>query len=273
LERSFSGGRLLEAHSIENYSGFPEALSGYDLAMKMVSQLEKFEGKINHNEEAVALSLDGEKKIVTTRSQAYTTKAVILAIGVQRRRLLITGEKELIGRGVSYCATCDGPLFKDKHVAVIGSGNEGLEEAIYLSELASKVFLIPNDLNLKAPRSIINKFEEKDNTQIIREHEVEMIGGKASVESLRIRNLRSKKVRTLRVNAVFIAIGYVPVTEIIKQTGVEIDQKGWIQVDGEQRTNLAGVFAAGDCTGKGLQVATAVGQGAMAALSASRYIK
>ena len=127
----------------------------------------KFEGKINHNEEAVALSLDGEKKIVTTRSKAYTAKAVILAIGVQRRRLLITGEKELIGRGVSYCATCDGPLFKGKRVAVIGSGNEGFEEAIYLSELASKLFLIPNDLNLKAPRSIINKFEEKDNTQII----------------------------------------------------------------------------------------------------------
>lgn len=273
LEEKFPGGRIIEAHLVENYPGFPDASSGYELAMKMIAQFEKFGGKINSGEEAVSLSLNGDVKTVATREGKYTAKAVIIAIGVQRKRLFITGEREFLGKGVSYCAACDGPLFKGKRVAVVGSGDEALEEALFLSDMASKVFLVPNDVKLAAAESLIKKFEEKDNAQILRDYRAEAIEGKQLVNSIRIKNLAGGEAEELGVDAVFIAAGVVPITEVIKKAGVEVDDRGWIKVDGEQRTNINGVFAAGDCTGRGMQVATAVGNGAMAALSASRLVR
>jgi len=272
LEGKLPGGRIVEAHLVENYPGFPDAIGGYALATNIVTQLEKVGGVIT-NEEVVSLSLKGEIKTVLTRKERYTTKSVILAMGVQRRHLRIPGEKEFLGKGVSYCATCDGPLFRDQSVVVVGSGDEALEEALFLSDVASKVFLISKDVKLGAAESLIKRFEEKDNTQILRHHQVEVIEGQQLVESIRVKDLTKPESLKLTCTGVFVAVGYVPITEIVETAGVEVDHRGWIRVDREQKTNIDGVFAAGDCTGRGMQVATAVGEGAMAALSASRLIK
>jgi thioredoxin reductase (NADPH) len=272
LEGKLPGGRIAEAHLVENYPGFPDGISGYALATKMVAQLEQMGGTIT-NEEVVSLSLKGEVKTVSTRRKPYTAKAVILAMGVQRRRLRIPGEKELLGKGVSYCATCDGPLFRGRRVVVVGSGDEALEEALFLSDVTSKVFLVSNDLKLNAAEYLIKRLEEKDNTQILSHHQVEAIEGQQLVESISVKDLTQTEIAKLPCNGVFIAVGYVPLTEIVGKAGVEVDQRGWIRVNREQQTNIDGVFAAGDCTGRGMQVATAVGEGTMAALSASRLVK
>jgi thioredoxin reductase (NADPH) len=273
LEGKMPGGRIVEAHLVENYPGFTDPPSGTELATKMVQQLEKFGGTINRNEAAVSFSLHGETKTVTTRRAMYTAKAVIIAIGVQRRRLFIPGEKELLGRGVSYCATCDAPFFKGMEVVVVGSGNEALEEARYLADMASKVYLVPNDVKFSAAKSLIKAFDGKENTQILKNQKVQAINGTQVVESIQLQDLVQATTKELPCNGVFIAVGVVPTTEMVKAAGVEVDAKGWVKVDRAQRTNLDGVFAAGDCTGTGWQVATAVGEGAMAALSTSRHIK
>ena len=272
LEGKLPGGRIVEAHLVENYPGFPDAIGGYALATKMVAQLEKMGGVIT-NEEVVSFSLKEEVKTVLTRKERYTTKSVILAMGVQRRHLRIPGEKEFLGKGVSYCATCDGPLFRGRSVVVVGSGDEALEEALFLSDVTSKVFLISKDNKLGAAESLIKRFEDKDNTQILHHHKVEAIEGQQLVESIRVKDLTQSKSYKLMCTGVFVAVGYVPITEIVETAGVEMDYRGWIRVDREQRTNIVGVFAAGDCTGRGMQVVTAVGEGAMAALSASRLVK
>jgi thioredoxin reductase (NADPH) len=272
LEGSLPGGRIVEAHMVENYPGFPKGISGHALATKMVSQLKQMGGTIT-NEEVVSLSLKEKVKTVSTRRKQYTTKVVILTMGVQRRRLRIPGEKELLGKGISYCATCDGPLFRDRKVVVVGSGDEALEEALFLSNVASKVSIVSNDIKLNASESLVKRFKEKDNTQILSHHQVEAIEGQQLVESIRVKDLTRTESAKLICTGVFIAVGYVPITEIVANAGVEVDHRGWIRVDREQSTNIDGVFAAGDCTGRGMQVATAVGEGAMAALSASRLAK
>jgi thioredoxin reductase (NADPH) len=158
-------------------------------------------------------------------------------------------------------------------VVVVGSGDEALEEALFLSDVTSKVFLVSNDLKLNAAEFLIKRFEEKDNTQILSHHQVEAIEGQQLVESISVKDLTQAESVKLPCNGVFIAVGYVPLAEIVGKAGVDVDHRGWIRVNREQRTNIDGVFAAGDCTGRGMQVTTAVGEGTMAALSASRLVK
>ncbi len=271
LEGKLPGGRLVEAPWVENYPGFPDGISGHALAEKMVAQLKAAGGTITADE-AVSLSLAGAVKTVATRRASYTAKAVILAMGVQRRRLQIPGEQELLGKGVSYCATCDGPLFRGRQVAVVGSGDEALEDALFLSDVAATVCLISNDVQLTAAASLVSQFERKANTQLLRHYQVEAIEGQQVVEALRINDLTRPERTTLPCAGVFIAVGYVPLTTIVGAAGIDVDSRGWIRVDRDQRTNLDGVFAAGDCTGRGMQIATAVGEGTMAALSLSRRV-
>ncbi len=271
LEGKLPGGRLVEAPWVENYPGFPDGISGHALAEKMVAQLKAAGGTITADE-AVSLSLAGAVKTVATRRASYTAKAVILAMGVQRRRLQIPGEQELLGKGVSYCATCDGPLFRGRQVAVVGSGDEALEDALFLSDVAATVYLISNDVQLTAAASLVSQFERKANTQLLRHYQVEAIEGQQVVEALRINDLTRSERTTLPCAGVFIAVGYVPLTTIVGAAGIDVDSRGWIRVDRDQRTNLDGVFAAGDCTGRGMQIATAVGEGTMAALSLSRRV-
>ncbi|MDQ1279802.1 MAG: thioredoxin reductase [Thermoproteota archaeon] len=273
LESKFPGGRAVEGPQIENYPGFPEPITGEELAKKILSQFEQVGGKVNVNEEALALLLDDEIKTVITRSKKYTTRSVIIAIGVQRRRLFIPGEKEFSGKGVTYCALCDGPLFQGQDVAVVGSEDEAFEDALFLSDIASKVYVISKEIDPPAANLLIRKLEEKRNTEILRGYSAEAIIGDIFVNSLRVKRLADGDSRELKVKAVFIAIGVVPNTEIMKRAGIELADGGSIKIDRRQRTNVEGVFAAGDCTGGGMQIATAVGEGAMAAISAFRVLQ
>lgn len=273
LESKYPGGRIIEAHKVENYPGFPEALSGYELIQRMLSQLERFGGEITANAEVLALSLATDIKSITTRQHQYTSKAVIIAFGVKRKKLFIPGEQEYLGKGVSYCATCDGPFFKEKKVAVIGSGYEAVEEALYLTDLASQVYLIPNAKTWTAPAALLTRLEKEPNAQIYPDYQIQAITGNSSVQSITLTPFTDDTQQTLPISGVFVAIGVVPTTAILKQAGITVSPQGWITVDRTQQTNLEGVFAAGDCTGWGFQVATAVGEGAMAALSTSRFLK
>ncbi len=273
LESKFPGGRLIEAHQVENYPGFPEALSGYELIERMIAQLEKFGGHITVNEEVLALSLLNTVKRVTTRQHQFTSTAVIIAFGVKRKKLFIPGEKEFLGKGVSYCATCDGPFFKEKTVAVIGSGYEAVEEALYLTNLVERVYLVPNSETWTAPTALLQRLEQELNAQILAGYQIQAITGNNVVQSITLNALTDTTQRILPVAGVFVAVGVVPTTAILQQAGITVTPQGWIQVDRTQQTNIEGVFAAGDCTGWGLQVATAVGEGTMAALSTSRFLK
>ena len=273
LESRYPGGRIIEAHKVENYPGFPEALSGYELIQRMLAQLEKFGGEITGNAEVLALSLMDDVKSVSTRQHQYTSRAVIVAFGVKRKKLFIQGEREYLGRGVSYCATCDGPFFRGKSVAVIGSGYEAVEEALYLTNLAEQVHLVPNDKEWAAPTALLTRLEEEANAQIYSGYRIQAINGNGSVQSITLNAFTDDISQTLPVSGVLVAVGVVPTTAILKQAGITVSPQGWIIVDRTQQTNIEGVFAAGDCTGWGFQVATAVGEGTMAALSVSRFLK
>jgi len=273
LDKGAPGGRVMEAPLVENYPGFPEPITGAELAKRILTQFERFGGKVRFPEEVISLKLKGDVKNVVTRKTSYTAKVVILAMGVQRRKLLIPGEAEFLGRGVSYCAVCDGPFFKGKIVVVVGSEDEAFQDALFLSDMASKVVLVPNSAQIMASTSLINRFKEKANTEIIEKTTAYAIEGDQLVRTLKVKSLIDSVVKDLRVGGVLIAVGYVPMTEIIKKAGVEVDERGCIKVDRKQKTNLEGVFAAGDCTCGGMQIITAAGEGARAIISASLTIR
>ena len=270
LEKQFAGGRMIMAHSIENYPGFPEAVTGTQLTDLMIQQLEKFGGEIRY-EEVVSLYLNDTPKIITSKSTKYEALAVILATGTQRRKLLVPGEQEFIGRGVSYCAFCDAPFFRDKNVIVVGNDEEAVEDVKMLSDVASKVSVIPNSSEIKPLKDSLAKLNNRDKIELIEDGRIRSIKGETTVGAVEVETIKGKLL--IPTSAVFISVGYVPMTELIKNSGVEVDDRGCIIVDRKQRTNLENVFAAGDCTCGGMQVATAIGEGAMASITAILSIK
>ncbi len=265
LEKASVGGQMLLTNDIENWPGF-EMISGSDLAKRMESHAKKLGVEIKTGE-VIGMSLDGDVKKLTTRDGEYETKAIIIASGGQHRKLGIKGEDEFAGKGVSYCATCDAPFFKGKAVAVVGGGNIAAEDALYLSEIASKVYLIHRKESLRAEEAIQKRLKEKG-VEFILNAEVEEISGETFVNSIKLKDGKS-----IEVNGIFISIGIVPSTTMAKAAGVELDKKGYVKVNREQETNVQGVFAAGDVTGGVMQISTAVGEGCIAALSAYRYVK
>ena len=266
LEARFPGGRIVEAPDVENYPGFPEGIRGEELAGRMLAQYKRFGGRILSGEEVVGLDLESQPKVIITRKSRYTSRAVIVAIGVQRRKLSIPGEKEYFGRGVSYCALCDGPIFKGQDVAVIGDEDEAVQDTLFLAEIASRVYVIPNKLEMNASEVSVKRLEERENVSILRGYRAEAIEGEKLVRDLRVKDLVDGATKTLTVKGVFVAVGTVPASQLMEKAGVEVDERGWIKVDRKQRSNLKEVYAAGDCTGGGMQVSTAVGEGAMAGI-------
>ncbi|RJS89365.1 FAD-binding protein [Candidatus Bathyarchaeota archaeon] len=265
LERDRLGGRALEADLIENYPGFPEGISGPELMGRFIDQARRFGAEMREGEAVVSAILQGEEKMVTTRRDIYTAPAVILATGVERRRLRIPGEKEFRGKGVSICAICDGPLFRGREVAVIGEGEEAVEDALYLTELCRKVYLIPVGEGVELARL------EGSAVEVLGEVEVKGIEGGTAVKAVRVADPGSGEERLIPVEGVFIALSSA--TEMVREAGVELDERGCIVVDPLQRTNIEGVFAAGECTCVGMQIVTSAGDGAMAGISATRYVK
>lgn len=270
IEKGLFGGYMLLTDKIENYPGFLK-VTGSELSEKMEEQVRSVNVEIV-SAEATKLFLEGNVKKVETTEGTYEGKAIILAVGGGHKKLEVKGEKEYTGRGVSYCSTCDAPFYKGRTVAIIGGGNSAISDALYLSDVAKKVYLIHRRESLRAEEVRQSELRKKG-VEIMLNTGIDEIFGEKLVNAIQIRDLVDNQVKRLSVDGVFISIGTVPHSELAKDAGVKLDDKNFIKVDRNQETNIEGVFAAGDVTGGVLQISTAVGEGCIAALSAYKYVK
>jgi thioredoxin reductase (NADPH) len=270
IEKKMPGGQLLTIKEIENYPGFGVIL-GEELAARMTEQAKRLGVEIVMDE-AMEMELHGEVKTIKAHDKEYAAKAVILAMGGEYTRLGVKGERKLTGRGVSFCATCDGPFFKNRVIAVVGGGNKAVGDALYMSEIAKKTYLIHRRDTLRAEETNQEKLKEHG-VELLLDTVIEEIVGGPLVTSIKTKNVKTGKVHELPVDGVFVSIGVLPKTEVEEKAGVAVSEKGFIKVDRDQQTNISGVFAAGDVTGGVMQITTAVGDGCVAALSAYSYIK
>jgi thioredoxin reductase (NADPH) len=270
IEKGIGGGLANVSPKIENFPGF-ESISGMDLMEKMKKHASKY-ADIHFNEEVKKIEKSNDIFKISTDKKTYDVKAIILCTGTEYRKLNAPGEKELTGKGVSYCATCDGFFFKDKKVAVIGGGNTALIESIYLKQIGCKeVYVIHRRDRLRAEDAYKNEAVEKG-VKIIYNTHVEAIKGNQKVDFLELKNVDSGEKSKLYVDGVFISIGEVPINTFAKELGVKLDERGYVIVDRQQRTNVKGVYAAGDITGGLRQVVTACAEGAIAALSSTEVL-
>jgi thioredoxin reductase (NADPH) len=262
FERGMVGGLLREAPWIENYPG-EGRISGNELADRMRDHAKEF-AEIREGEEVLSVERKGEDFLLKTTSGIYEAKGIVFATGTQRRKLGVPGEEEFLGRGVSYCAVCDGPLFKGKRVAVIGGGNSAAVEALHLKEIGCVVTLIHRRGELRAERALQERMggiSLKLNTR------VKEITGDDKVRKLLLEDIVTGRIEEFETDAVFIAVGEEPNSSLAAALGVELEG-GYIKADRTQRTNIPKVYAAGDVTGGPRQVVIACSQGAIAALSA-----
>ena len=270
LDKGFGGGLASISPNIENYAGF-ESISGMDLAEKMKKHASKYT-KLNLNEEVEDVVKKDDGFEIKTNKKKYKLKAIIICTGTEYRKLNAPGEKELVGKGVSYCATCDGFFFKDKIVAVVGGGNSALIEAIYLKQIGCReVYVIHRRDQLRAEKAYVNEAIKKG-VKIIYNTHVEEIKGKNRVDFLEVHDVKTNKKSKINLDGVFISIGEEPQNKLAKKLGVKLDEKGFIIVDRQMRTNIKGLYAAGDITGGLRQVVTAAAEGAIAALSSTEAV-
>ena len=273
LEGKMAGGTTLDAPLVENYPGF-QSISGVELAQKMAAQCKSAGVIIHEFENVLSLYIEGEKKIVKTNKTTYEAKAVVIASGSHYREIGVSGEKEFLGRGVSYCGICDGPLFKGKRVLVVGGGNSALITALYIAGLASEVKVAHRRDAFRAEDVLVKALKEKVNVEFLWNTEIKEIKGEKLVNKVTIFNSKTGETKELPVDGVFVQVGETPNSQLAKDAGVEVDKDGYITIDIRQRTNMAGVYAAGDVTNHPVkQVGTAVGQGITAALEAYGYIQ
>ena len=273
LDEKFAGGTISDASKVVNYPGFVE-ISGSELAEKMTSHAKTVGATIHDIEPVSELDLAGELKVVRTASAEYQTRAVIYSTGSHYKELGVKGESEFKGKGVSYCGVCDGPFFKGKKVLVVGGGNTACITTLYLSGLASQVYVVHRREAFRAEESLVSDISSKSNVSIMWNTEVQEIKGDKQVKMVTLIDNVTKKTKDLEVDAVFVQIGEAPNSQIASSSGIEIDQHGYVKVNARQETNLPGVFAAGDVTDQPIkQVGTAVGQGITAALEAYSFIR
>jgi|Deesub1362B_J571_1020462.scaffolds.fasta_scaffold00173_15 thioredoxin reductase (NADPH) len=270
LEKLAPGGQVALTDVVENYPGFPE-IEGQELIRRFEEHARKFGLKIKVGREVTKVeSEDGVKKVYSGE-EIYESLSLIIATGAQPRKLGVRGEDEFIGRGVSYCATCDGFFYRDKIVCVVGGGDTAITEALYLSKIASKVYVIHRRDKLRATKILQEKAMEKENIEFIWNSTVEEIRGEEKVDSVVLRNIKEGSKRELQVDGVFIYVGMRPNTEFID---VEKDENGFIITDENLETSEKGIFAAGDCRKKTLrQISTAIGDGALAVHSVESYLE
>lgn len=274
------GGAVVEAPIIDDYPGFIE-ISGNDLAEKFTRHVRKYNIDILIDEvlDVYRDEVDSSLWCVKLRDNPYKicSHAVILAIGSEKRKLGVPGERELHGRGVSYCAVCDGPLFKDKVVAVIGGGNSALVSALFLSNLCSKVYLIHRRDSFRAYKIYVDAANSNSKIEILTSTIVKEITGRDKVEKIRILDLKTGQEREIEVDGVFIEIGLNPPTEFFKKIGIEVDEEGRAKTNIDKSTNLPGIYVAGDAAGgpykyKLEQIITSAAEGAIAADAAAKYV-
>ncbi|MHA2406775.1 MAG: thioredoxin-disulfide reductase [Candidatus Ranarchaeia archaeon] len=267
-----SGGQVSVTPLIQNYPGVPE-ITGFELGQIMENQAKKWGAEVYEGVTALKLELDQPTKRVITDLGEYESLAVILAMGAEERRLGVPGEKDYQGRGVSYCATCDGAFFKEKVVAVVGGGNAALTDATYLDNIAKTVHLIHRRHKFRAEDALVNSLKNSQNMTIHFDSIVTEVQGEKNVTGIMMENVKSKKRELVPISGLFIAIGQVPQSEIAKEAGVKLDQWGYILHDDQMKTNIEGVYVAGDITPEENQIAVAVGQGCTAAINVRLYLK
>lgn len=271
VEKMSAGGQMALTDVIDNYPGFEEGIDGFSLGMKMQTSAERF-GASTEYAEVVSVELCGEIKTVKTTSGELFAKSVIIATGADPRKLGIEGEDALIGRGLHYCAHCDGRFYKDKTVVVVGGGNSAASDALYLSNLAKKVYVIHRRDTLRATRVYHEPLKNAQNVEFIWDSAVKDYIVDGRVKGVIVKGLKSGAETELLVDGVFVSIGRKPSTEIFGSQ-LALDESGYVIADESTRTNIDGVFAVGDVRTKVLrQVVTAVSDGAVAAHYAEEYL-
>ena len=275
LEQLSVGGQIILSSTIENFPGFPGGISTEELIERFKKQTEELQIKVaieEVKEVIFALQLKNSLYNINTSCASYQTRSVIIASGAQPKRLGAQGEEKLIGRGVSYCATCDGPLFKNKEVVVIGGGDKAIEEALFLTSYASLVCVIHRRDTLRASKILEEKARANEKIRFVLDSVVEKVKGSDKVEAVKIKNVKTGSTSLLNCQGVFIFVGVLPNTDFLKRK-LEMDENGFIITDQELQTSQKGVFACGDCRKKSLyQVINACGEGAVAAASVQRYL-
>lgn len=266
------GGQLIWAAEIENYPGF-KSINNIDLITKMKEQVQALGVEIKNTEIKRIEKKEDGNFILYTEKEEFEAKTVIVAIGLSPRRLAIPGEEELTGKGVSYCANCDGPFYRDKIVTVIGGGNSALDAAEVLSKIAKKVYLVHRSDVFKAFEALVNKVKSKDNIEIITNSEVKEIIGESKVEKVKVVNNKTKEEKELETDGVFIEVGRIANTDLVKDL-TKRDERAQILVNEKCETDMAGLYAAGDVTQVPFkQITIAQGEATIAALAAYQYIQ
>jgi len=271
IERGVVGGQIADAELVENYPGFAEGISGLELGQLMQQQAAKY-GLNTITAEVTGLELKGEKKVVKTTKGKFTARALIIASGSERSKLGIPGEEEFSGKGVSYCATCDGPFFKEKPVAVVGGGDVAITEALHLVKFASRVKMIHRRDQLRATRILQEKATAEPKIEFFWNSLAEKIEGEDVVKRLNLVNVVTGEKSTLDVGGVFVAVGFKPNTDYLKDF-LPLGKAGFIITNEKMETKIPGVFAAGDVRLNSAQQAiTAAGDGATAAIFAEKFL-
>ncbi len=270
IEEKMYGGQIINTPQVENYPGI-ETISGASFATNLYNQAkglgaEYLSGKVTEIKDC------GDTKEVTVNDNSYKAESVIIATGARNRTLNVPGEIELTGKGVSYCATCDGMFFRNRDVAVVGGGNTALEDALFLSDYCNKVYIIHRRETFRGEKQLEESLRAKENVVFLLNRVVEEIQGKETLESIIVKEKDGDKSEKISINGLFIAVGQVPDNDVFSNI-VELDEYGYIAAGEDCKTNCEGVYAAGDCRTKSIrQLTTATSDGAVAALGACSYI-
>jgi len=272
IERGVPGGQMVNTNEVENYPGFASVL-GPDLSNKMFEHVKKFGAEYAFGDVKRLIDCD-EYKTIVTGNKEYKARAVIIATGAEHKKLGIPGEEEYSGRGVSYCAVCDGAFFKDRELVVVGGGDSAVEEGIFLTRFAKKVTIVHRRDQLRAQKILQERAFANEKIDFIWSHTVKEIHGKdGKVNSVTLVSTKDGTEREFKTDGVFIYIGLVPLTKPFEHLGIT-NEDGWIITDEEMRTKIPGIFAAGDVRAKSLrQIVTATGDGSIAAQSAQEYVE
>lgn len=272
IEKLAPGGQMSTTAQVENYPGFPEGINGFDLGMQMQQGAERYGAETIYGE-VTKVELQETIKKVSLGEKEYEAKTVILATGAYPRELGLAKEQDLRGQGVSYCATCDGMFYRDQTVVIVGGGNTAVADALYLQKICKKVYLVHRRDTLRASKLYLEALEGAENIELVWNSKVVELLAEDKVTGVLVESVESKERREIACDGIFVAVGNVPNTDLIKGQ-VELDAAGYVLADETTRTNLPGVFAVGDMRKKPLrQIVTAVADGAVASKYAEEYIQ
>jgi thioredoxin reductase (NADPH) len=272
VEKMILGGMASTTYYIENYPGFPEGISGMELSQRLQNQIKRMEVEVSWGN-AISIENNKNNKEVTIDSKTYKAKAVIIATGTESAKLGVPGEGEFRGRGVSYCATCDGAFYKDKNIMVIGGGNSAIEEALFLTRYGKKVSIVHRRDKLRAEKILADRAKANPKIYFFWNSTVNEIRGKQKIEEVVLNDLQAKKKIKVQVDGIFVYVGSKPNSDIVKGI-IKLDKNGYIITNDEMKTSVDGIFAAGDIRVKTLrQIVTAAADGAIAAEAARKYIE